>query len=393
MAEARPRPIYLDHHATTPCDPRVVEAMLPFFTQFFGNASSTDHEHGAEAFGAVQTAREQVGRLIGARPEELLFTSGATEADNLAILGTAENYSERGDHIITVQTEHPAVLDPCRALERRGWKVTYLPTDAHGLVDPADVRRAITPQTVLLSVMAANNEVGTIAPLAEIGAIAREHEVLFHTDATQLVGHGPVDVEAMNVDLLSLAAHKFYGPKGVGALYVRKLRPRVRVAPQMHGGGHERGMRSGTLNVPGIIGLGEAADIARREMDAHSARLRELRDSLWAHLQEAVPSIELNGPLMNGPRLPHNLNVFLPGIESRSLIVQLKRDLSISTGSACATAKVEASHVLLALGHSADRAHQSLRFGLGRNTKCEDVEFTAERIGAAALQLRQLTVS
>jgi len=384
------RPIYMDHHATTPVDPRVLKAMLPFFSETFGNASSTDHEHGAAAFRVVQTAREQVARLIGSRPEEIIFTSGATEADNLAILGVAENYTARGNHIITVQTEHPAVLDPCKYLQARGWQITYLPVDSYGLIDPDDLRRAITSQTVLISVMTANNEIGTIAPITEIGKIAREHEVLFHTDATQMVGCLSVDVDAMNIDLLSLSAHKFYGPKGVGALYVRKSRPRVRVAPQQHGGGHERGMRSGTLNVPGIVGLGCAANIACREMEARAARLRELRDALWEGLQANIESIELNGSPLDGPRLPHNLNVALRGIESRSLIVQLKHDISLSTGSACATVKVEPSHVLLALGHDADRAHQSLRFGLGcRNTR-EEVIFSVERITAATQRLHRV---
>lgn len=387
------RPIYLDHHATTPLEPRVLAEMLPYFTEVFGNASSTDHEHGAQAFGAVATAREQVARLINGRPEEIIFTSGATEADNLAILGVAEQYAAKGDHIITAVTEHPAVLDVCHFLERSSKRVTYLPVDGWGLVDPDAVRRAITPQTVLISIMAANNEVGTIAPLAQIGAIAREHEVLFHTDATQMVGHLPLDVEAMNIDLLSLSAHKFYGPKGVGALYVRRARPRVRVAPQLHGGGHERGMRSGTLNVPGIVGLGMAAKLAFREMDAQADRLRELRDGLWLGLQNELEDIELNGPPLDGPRLPHNLNVWLRGVESRSLIVQLKHEISVSTGSACASTKVEASHVLLALGHDADRAHQSLRFGLGRATTQEDVDLVAATVAESARSLQRFTRS
>ena len=384
-------PIYLDHQATTPVEPRVLAEMLPFFTETFGNASSTDHEHGAEAFGAVSKSRSLVAKLINCRSEELIFTSGATEANNLALIGSMEQYASKGDHIITVATEHPAVLDTCRHLERMGKRVTYLPVDNWGLVDPDALRRAITPQTVLISVMAANNEVGTLAPLTEIGAIAREHEVLFHTDATQAVGHIPLDVEASNIDLLSLSAHKFYGPKGVGALYVRRARPRVKVAPLFFGGGHERGMRSGTLNVPGIIGLGAAAKIALREMDGLENRLRELRNLLWERLQNEIDGIELNGPPLDGPRLSHNLSAALNGVESRSLIVLLKHDLSISTGSACATAKVEPSHVLLALGHNADRAHQSLRFGLGRGIGRDEIDMSAQFLATAIERLKRLS--
>src|SRR5216683_1702113 len=259
-------PVYMDHHATTPVDPRVLEVMLPYFTQSFGNAASIDHEYGAQAGQAVENARLQIAQLINARPDEIIFTSGATEADNLAILGVAEQYADKGKHIITCVTEHHAVLDPCIYLESNGWRITRLPVDQYGLVNPDAVRRAITPQTVLISIMAANNEIGTIAPVAEIGKIARQHEILFHTDATQAVGHIPIDVEGMKIDLLSMSAHKFYGPKGIGALYVRKRQPRVKLVSQMHGGGHERGMRSGTLNVPGIVGMGKAAEIARLEM-------------------------------------------------------------------------------------------------------------------------------
>src|SRR6266487_4193527 len=271
------RPIYMDHHATTPVDPRVLEVMLPYFTVCFGNAASIDHEYGNEALRAVENARQQIAQLINARHDEIVFTSGATEADNLAILGVAEQYADKGKHIITCVTEHHAVLDPCLYLESKGWQITRLPVDQYGLVDPGAVQRAITPQTVLISIMAANNEIGTIAPIAEIGRIARQHEVLFHTDATQAVGHVPIDVEGMNIDMLSMSAHKFYGPKGVGALYVRKRQPRVKLVSQMHGGGHERGMRSGTLNVPGIVGIGKAAEIAGLKMKTETQRLRELR--------------------------------------------------------------------------------------------------------------------
>ena len=381
-------PVYMDHHATTPVDPRVLEAMLPYFTQAFGNAASVDHIYGAEAACAVETARQQVAELINARPDEIIFTSGATESDNLAILGVAERYADQGNHIITCVTEHKAVLDTCHYLELKDWQVTYLPVDQQGLVDPDDVRRAITPQTVLISIMTANNEIGTIAPIAEIGRIAREHEVIFHTDAAQAVGHIFMDVEAMNVDLLSVSAHKIYGPKGVGALYVRKLRPRVCVAEQMHGGGHERGMRSGTLNVPGIVGLGKALGIAGQEMESEGERVRGLRDRLWAGLQGGIENIELNGHPTQ--RLPHNLNMAIPGVENRSLLVQLKHDVALSTGSACTTAEVEPSHVILALGYSEERVHCSVRLGLGRENNEADVDFVVEQLVAAVKRLFRL---
>lgn len=367
------RPVYMDHHATTPVDPRVLEDMLPYFNQVFGNAASVDHVYGNEALKAVTKAREQIAGLINSKPNEIIITSGATESDNLAILGAVEQYAERGNHIITCVTEHKAVLDTCKYLEGKGCQVTYLPVDQQGLVNPDDVRKAITSKTVLISIMAANNEIGVLAPIDDIGKIAREHDVLFHTDVTQAVGHVPVDVEAMNIDLLSMSGHKIYGPKGVGALYVRKLRPRVRVAEQMHGGGHERGMRSGTLNVPGIVGLGKALEIAGQEMDSESDRLRGLRDKLWDGLRNQIEGLELNGHPTQ--RLPHNLSIAIPGIESRSLLVQLKHDVSISTGSACTTAEVEPSHVIMALGFGEDRAHSSVRFGLGRGNHEGDVEY------------------
>ncbi len=382
------RPVYMDHHATTPVDKRVLEAMLPFFTDIIGNAASIDHEYGAEANRAVEKARQQIAALLNAQSDEIIFTSGATESDNLAILGIAEQHANRGNHIITCVTEHKAVLDSCQYLEQKGCRVTYLPVDQYGLIEPDEVRRAITPQTILISVMAANNEIGTLAPLAEIGRIAREHEVLFHTDATQAAAYIPLDVEALNIDLLSLSAHKMYGPKGIGALYVRKRRPRVRVSAQIHGGGHERGMRSGTLNVPGIVGLGKAAELAAKEMKAEAKRVGELRDLLWRELQENLEDIQLNGHPTQ--RLPNNLSVAIPGVESRSLLVQLKHDVSLSTGSACTTAKVEPSHVILALGYSAERAHCSLRFGLGKGNSKADVKLVVEKLGVAVRQLRQL---
>ena len=364
-------PIYMDHHATTPVDPRVLETMLPYFTECFGNAASIDHEYGNEAKRAVDKAREQVAQLINAKPDEIVITSGATEADNLAILGVTEQYADKGKHIITCVTEHHAVLDPCHYLVTKGWQVTYLPVDHHGLVDPDAVQKAITPQTVLITIMTANNEIGTIAPVAEIGRIAREHGVLFHTDATQAVGHIPVDVEAMNIDLLSMSAHKFYGPKGIGALYVRKRQPKARLVSQMHGGGHERGMRSGTLNVTGIVGMGKAAEIAGLEMQGEGERIRGLRDQLWEGLREGIEGIELNGHPTK--RLPHNLNVYIPGVKSRALLVQLKNEVAFSIGSACTTTKVEPSHVILALGYSEERAYSSVRFGLGRRNIDDDV--------------------
>lgn len=382
-------PVYMDHHATTPVDPRVLETMLPYFTEHFGNATSIDHEYGTIAGQAVETARQQIARLINAKPDEIIFTSGATESNNLAIIGAAERYADRGNHIITCVTEHPAVLDPCRYLESKGWRVTYLPVNQYGLVDPDTLRREITPETVLVSIMVANNEIGTIAPVEEIGRIVREHEVLFHTDATQAVGKIPVDVETMNIDMLSMSAHKMYGPKGVGAIYVSKRRPRVRLAEQIHGGGHERGMRSGTLNVPGIVGFGKAAELCRQEMGTEADRLRSLRDWLWDELRARLDCIQLNGHVTE--RLPHNLSCALPGVESRSLLVQVKREVSLSTGSACTTAKVEPSHVILALGYGEERAHCSLRFGLGRGNSVADIDFVPDRLDIAVRTTKALS--
>lgn len=382
------RPVYMDHHATTPVDPRVVDAMLPYFNQVFGNAASIDHEYGAEASRAVETAREQVASIINAHADEIIFTSGATEADNLAILGVAEQYADRGNHIITCVTEHKAVLDTCRYLERHGWDVTYLPVDQYGLVDVENIRKAITSQTVLITIMSANNEIGTIAPVAEIGRLARGHGILFHTDATQTVGRLPIDVDAMHIDLLSMSGHKIYGPKGIGALYVRKRRPRVSVAPRMLGGGHERGMRSGTLNVTGIVGFGVALDIAKREMYAETHRVCQLRDRLWKGLQEHLDNVQLNGHPTQ--RLPNNLSIAIPGIENRSLLVQLKHDVALSTGSACTTAKVEPSHVILALGYGEERSYCSLRFGLGRENKEADVDFVVNRLDISVKNLKLL---
>ncbi len=384
------RPVYMDHHATTPVDPRVVEAMLPYFTEHFGNAASVDHKYGAVAARAVEEARQRIAGLINARSDEIVFTSGATESNNLAIIGAAERYVDRGDHIITCVTEHNAVLDTCRYLEGRGWRVTYLPVDRYGLVDLEALRQEITPQTVLISIMTANNEIGTIAPVEEIGRIAKEHDVVFHTDATQAVGNIPMDVEATSIDLLSLSAHKTYGPKGTGALYVRKRRPRIRLAQQMHGGGHERGIRSGTLNVPGIVGLGKAVEILLLDGKSEAEYLSKLRDRLWEGLQAAFEKIQLNGHPTR--RLPHNLSVALPSIDSRSLLVQLKDDVAISAGSACTTAHVEPSHVITALGHGEERAYCSLRFGLGRSNTADEVDFVTDCVANAARRLSRLSV-
>jgi cysteine desulfurase len=382
-------PIYMDHHATTPVEPRVVEAMLPYFTEVFGNASSKDHEFGYQASQAVEKARGQVAKLINARPDEIIFTSGATESDNLALFGVIEKYVSKGDHIITCITEHKAILDAARRIEGLGKRVTYLPVDQYGWVDLDQLRAAITPQTILISIMAANNEIGTLAPLAEIGRIAREYEVLFHTDATQAVGYMPLDVQKMQIDLLSLSAHKMYGPKGVGALYVRRSNPHVRLVPTFYGGGHERGMRSGTLNVPGIVGFGVAAELARREMGELAPRLRELTHQLWTGLQEQIDGIALNGHPTE--RLPHNLNVYIPGVESRAFITGLK-DLAIATGSACTSASVEPSHVIAALGFGEARAHGSLRFGLGRGNDGEQVVYAIDAVLHKARTLQSLVL-
>ncbi|MDZ4721615.1 MAG: cysteine desulfurase family protein [Roseiflexaceae bacterium] len=380
-------PIYMDHHATTPVEPRVLEAMLPYFTEVFGNAASKDHEFGYQANQAVEQARKQIAALINARPDEIIFTSGATESDNLALFGIAERYADKGDHIITCVTEHKAVLDAAKHLEALGKRVTYLPVDQYGRIDLEELRAAITPQTVLISIMAANNEIGTLAPLAEIGRIARDHDVLFHTDATQAAGYIPLDVQKQQIDLLSLSAHKMYGPKGVGALYVRRSNPRVRLAPVFYGGGHERGMRSGTLNVPGIVGFGVAAELARREMKEQAAQLRSWTEQLFVGLQERIEGIELNGHPTE--RLPHNLNLYIPGVESRAFIAGLK-DLAVATGSACTSASVEPSHVIMALGFGEARAHGSLRFGLGRSNDSGQLAYVVGVVGQRVKSLQAL---
>lgn len=362
--------IYLDHNATTPVDPKVLEVMLPYFTDFFGNASSIDHDYGYEAKQAVEKSRELISKAINSSPDEIIFTSGATESDNLAIQGVAKRYSEKGTHIITCSTEHKAVLDCCKQLEKQGMRVTYLSVDKYGRVDIEELKRSITSKTILISIMAANNEIGTIAPLHEIGLIAKEHNILFHSDAAQALGQIPIDVQKMNIDILSLSAHKIYGPKGVGALYRRRSNPRVNLEPIFYGGGHERGLRSGTLNVPGIVGFGEAASIAIKEMNLSIKQYRKWTNYIWESMKKELPEIEINGDPIN--RLANNLNIFIPGIESKALIVQLK-DIAISTGSACTTNSVEPSHVLLSLGFGEDRAHSSIRIGVGRFNTLQEI--------------------
>ena len=380
-------PIYMDHHATTPVEPRVLEAMLPYFTEVFGNAASKDHDFGYQANQAVEKARGQVAALINARPDEIIFTSGATESDNLALFGVAERYTDKGNHIITCVTEHKAVLDAAKRLEAQGKRVTYLGVDQYGCIDVDELRAAITPQTILISIMAANNEIGTLAPLSEIGRIAREHSIVFHTDAVQAAGYIPLNVQKMQIDLLSLTAHKMYGPKGVGALYVRRSNPRVRLAPVLYGGGHERGMRSGTLNVPGIVGFGMAAEIVRREMKEQATQLRTWTDQLFAGLQERIEGIKRNGHPTE--RLPHNLNIYIPGVESRAFIAGLK-DLAIATGSACTSASVEPSHVIMDLGFGEERAHCSLRFGLGKYNDHAQVALSIDIVADRVYKLRSL---
>jgi cysteine desulfurase len=379
-------PIYMDYHATTPVDPRVVEAMLPYFTVRFGNAASRQHSFGWQAQEGVEKARKQIADLIGASAKEIVFTSGATEADNLAMKGSAAAARGRGNHIITCVTEHRAVIDSCRRLETQGFRVTYLPVQKNGLISLDDLRAAIADETILVTIMAANNEIGVIQPVAAIGAIAKEKGILFHTDAVQAVGKIPFDVTDFNVDMASLSAHKMYGPKGVGALYVRRRSPRVPLTPVIDGGGHERGMRSGTLNVPGIIGFGKAAQLCRQEMSAEGERLRHLRDRLDANLHARLQDIRVNGTMAD--RLPHNLNVSFAGVEGDSLLIALD-DIAVSSGSACASASAEPSYVLKALGTSDDLARSSIRFGLGRWTTAEEIDYVSEKVASVVTRLRE----
>ena len=382
-------PLYLDNHATTPMDPRVLEAMLPYFVEKFGNAASRNHAFGWEAEEAVENARKQLARLIHADPKEIVFTSGATESDNLALKGVVEMYREKGDHIITGLTEHRAVLDTAKALEtKRGIKVTYLAVDKTGLVSPDDVRRAITDKTILISIMLANNEIGTINPMKEIGKIAKEKGILLHCDATQGVGKIPVDVQELGIDLMSFTAHKMYGPKGVGALYVRKKAPRVRIAPMIDGGGHERGMRSGTLPVPLIVGFGKACELCEQEMPTESVRLAKMRDHLQAGIMNSLEEVYLNGHPTQ--RLPHNLNISFAYVEGESLLMGVK-EIALSSGSACTSATLEPSYVLRALGVGSDLAHSSIRFGLGRFNTDEEIDYTIKRIIEIVTKLREMS--
>jgi cysteine desulfurase len=379
----------MDNHATTPVDQRVLAAMIPYFSEKFGNAASRNHSFGWEAEEAVDKARNQIAALINAKPKEIVFTSGATESDNLALKGVLEFYKDKGTHIITCVTEHKAILDSCRALERSGKaSVTYLPVDRYGMVDPDAVRNAITDRTVLITIMYANNEIGTIHPIREIGKIAKDKGVLFHCDAVQAVGKIPVDVEHDGIDLASLSAHKIYGPKGIGAIYVRAKGPRVRISAQMDGGGHERGMRSGTLNVTGIVGLGKACEVAQAEMAEEARRLTDLRSKLQAELFERLEDVSLNGHPTE--RLPGNLNVSFAYVEGESLLMGIS-DVAVSSGSACTSATLEPSYVIRALGVSEELAHSSIRFGLGRFNTEEEVDYVAERVTKEVSRLREMS--
>jgi cysteine desulfurase len=381
-------PIYLDNHATTQLDPRVLEAMMPYFTEYFGNAASRNHVFGWQAEEAVEKARKQIASLIGANAKEIIFTSGATESNNLAIKGVAQMYAEKGNHIITAASEHKATLDTCKHLEKEGCRVTYLPLKADGLIDLDMLREAFTDKTILVSIMYANNEIGVLQPIGEIGKMCKERGVLFHTDAVQATGKVPVNVIQDNIDILSLSGHKFYGPKGVGALYVRRRNPRVQLTAQIDGGGHERGMRSGTLNVPGIVGLGAAAEIAQKEMPEESARLRDLRDYLKQRLESELDEVFINGSMEH--RLPNNLNMSFAYVEGESLLMGIN-DIAVSSGSACTSATLEPSYVLKALGMGDDLAHSSIRFGLGRFNTKEEIDYTADRLIEVVRKLRELS--
>jgi len=382
-------PIYMDSNATTPIDTRVLEAMMPYFTEYFGNAASKTHGFGWEAEEAVENAREKVAALINARPSEIIFTSGATESNNLAIRGIAEMYRNKGNHIITAQTEHKAVLDTCERLKTEGFDVTSLPVDKYGLIDPDDVRRAITGKTILVSIMTANNEIGTIAPVKEIGAFTREHGIFFHTDAAQAAGKIPFDVEKMNIDLASITAHKMYGPKGVGALYARKKNPRVKLKPIISGGGHEGGLRSGTLNVPGIVGFGAACEICQKEMPEESKRLKVLRDRLYNTITGTIDEVYLNGHPTE--RLCNTLNVSFEGVEGEALLLSLDlKGIAASSGSACASGSLEPSHVLTAMGVTPELAQGSVRFSLGRGNTEAEIDAVVEAVEEIISRLRKL---
>jgi cysteine desulfurase len=381
-------PIYMDNHATTPMDPRVLEEMLPYFMEKFGNSASRNHAFGWAAEEGVETARERIAKLVGATTKEIIFTSGATESDNLAIKGVAEMYKEKGSHIITAVTEHKAVLDTCKRLEKYGYRVTYLPVQKDGQIDLDDLKRAMDDKTILVTIMAANNEIGVLQPWAEIGKLCHERGVIFHTDATQAVGKVPMDVNKQNIDVMSISAHKMYGPKGVGALYVRRKNPRVQLSALIDGGGHERGMRSGTLNVPGIVGLGKACAICNEEMPKESAYLSGLRDRLRDRIMSRLDETYINGSMEH--RLPANLNISFAYVEGESLLMGIN-DIAVSSGSACTSATLEPSYVLKALGAGDDLAHSSIRFGLGRfNTEAE-VDYVADRVVETVTRLRELS--
>ena len=381
-------PIYLDHNATTPCDPRVVDAMIPYFTNNFGNAASRNHPFGWQAEEAVDYAREQVAKLIGADPKEIIFTSGATEADNLALKGVFEMYASKGNHIITCNIEHKAVLDTCKHIEKEGGEVTYQKVKDNGLVDLAELEAAIKPNTILIALMYANNEIGTVMPMKEISAIAKKHGVLVFSDAVQAVGKIPVDVNKDGIDLMAFTAHKMYGPKGVGALYVRRKNPRVKVTAQLDGGGHERGMRSGTLNVPGIVGFGKACEICMNEMEEETARVSKLRDKLQTELLKVEESY-LNGDKEH--KLPHVTNISFKHVEGEGLLMGFNKNIALSSGSACTSASLEPSYVLKALGLGDDLAHSSLRFGLGRFTTEEQIDYTVEQVTNTVNKLREMS--
>ena len=381
-------PIYMDNHATTPMDPRVLEEMLPYFMEKFGNAASRNHSFGWAGEEGVETARERVAKLVGATTKEIIFTSGATESDNLAIKGVAEMYREKGNHIITAVTEHKAVLDTCKRLEKYGYRVTYMPVQKDGLIDLDDLKRAIDDKTILVTIMAANNEIGVLQPFEQIGKLCHERGVIFHTDATQAIGKIPVDVNKQNIDVMSISAHKMYGPKGVGALYVRRKNPRVQLAAIIDGGGHERGMRSGTLNVPGIVGLGKACAIASEDMPKESCKLAGLRNRLRDRIMGRLDEVYINGSMDH--RLPGNLNISFAYVEGESLLMGIN-DIAVSSGSACTSATLEPSYVLKALGTGDDLAHSSIRFGIGRfNTEAE-VDYVADRVIETVERLRDLS--
>lgn len=382
-------PIYMDHQATTPVDPRVLEAMLPCFREAFGNAASRNHPFGWQAEKLVENARAQIAHITHADPKEIVFTSGATESDNIALKGAAEMYREKGNHIITQVTEHKAILDTAKYLEKQGVQVTYLPVDPYGLISLEKLQAAITDKTILISIMAANNEIGTLQPIEEIGKIAKEKGILFHVDAAQAVGKIPMDVEKMGIDILSFSAHKMYGPKGIGALYVRKKNPRVRLAPVIHGGGHERGVRSGTLNVPGIVGFGKACEIAERELPEETKRLLKLRTRLHETITGELDEVYLNGHPER--RLPGNLNLSFAFVEGESLLMGINEEIAVSSGSACTSATLEPSYVLKALGVGEDLAHTSIRFGLGRFNSEEEVDYVAKRIIETVKRLREMS--